>query len=123
VFAESFLGEKFAKVNKGKAEYESLEKRQSKDNKSRSTSKVLEAVNIVKKAEGVTGNKFVDFPAKKFCLHVRWAQGEEGVHRQAVQQLQELLAKPWYNCQPGNKSAKYTDRQSSPSSRRTGTWL
>jgi hypothetical protein len=28
VFAESFLGEKFAKVNKGKVEYESLEKRQ-----------------------------------------------------------------------------------------------
>jgi hypothetical protein len=50
VFAESSLGEKFAEVNKGKAEYESLEKRQRKDNQFRSTFEVLEAVNIVKKA-------------------------------------------------------------------------
>jgi hypothetical protein len=50
VFTESFLGEKFAKINKGKAEYESLEKRQSKDNQLKLTSEVLEAAKVVKKA-------------------------------------------------------------------------
>ena len=33
MFTESFMGEKFAKINKGKATYKSLEKRQSKDNR------------------------------------------------------------------------------------------
>jgi hypothetical protein len=54
---------------------------------------VLEAVKIVKKAEGVTGNEFVDFPAKKFCLHMRWAQGEEGVRHQTVSSAPRAVGK------------------------------
>ena len=55
--------------------------------------------------------KFVNFPAKKICLHVCWAHGEKGFHHQAVQQLHELLVKPWDNCQPGERFVKFTDIQ------------
>jgi hypothetical protein len=87
---ESFLGKKSAKIDKGEAVYETLEKRQSKDNRLELTFEVLEAAKIVKKAEGVNHHKFV-IPAQIICLHVHRAHGED--HRQAVQQLQERLLK------------------------------
>jgi hypothetical protein len=71
VFTESFLGEESAKFAKRREMYESLEKRQSKDNPFKWTTEVLEAAKHVKKAEGVTFYKVVNFPAQKTCLHVR----------------------------------------------------
>jgi nitrate/TMAO reductase-like tetraheme cytochrome c subunit len=93
MFTESFLGKKSAKIDKEEAVYETLEKRQSKDNRLELTFEVLETAKIIKKAEGVNCHKFDNIPAQKICLHVHGAHGED--HRQAVQQLQELLLKPW----------------------------